>query len=263
MVISQTPLSHVPPAPPWKELGSPKDAGGYLSFYYSDDMSRLPVRWVTKPGDNKSDPNLETLTYGLFSTCGRSMRSGIVKRRCSHIFFTTSRKGVRIITGYYNLKWYTDGVFTSGDYCLAAHNGLFIEKPIPLTKVDQLCGTKVAGPFRGMRYLTEIECKKIEQLLDSEPDATEKYIEEIDRLEKFNLKHGGYRYIAWKQKEKFSWDYAAKYFIKERAASQKNSVLNTSASGFWICISCNQELKNKALLKRCPSCGALGSLKPK
>ena len=51
-----------PPRSPWILLSSESDSGGYLSFYYSDDMSPLPVRWVTKPGDNKSDPNLETLT---------------------------------------------------------------------------------------------------------------------------------------------------------------------------------------------------------
>ena len=51
---------------------------GFLSFYLRDELSALAVRGVTLPGNNKSDPNLETGTYGLFSICCQSMRAGIV-----------------------------------------------------------------------------------------------------------------------------------------------------------------------------------------
>src|SRR2546426_4466528 len=170
-----------PPNSPWIQIASGTDSGGYLSFYYSDDMSRLPVRWVTKPGDNKSDPNLETLTYGLFSTCWRTMRTGIVDRRCSHLFFTTSRKSERVLTGYYHLGWYAGGVLGSRDYCIAADSARFIEKPFPLKEVDRRCGTNVSGWFRSMRILTAGECKKLARLIDSRLDATAAYLEEIDR----------------------------------------------------------------------------------
>ena len=141
--------SVAPPNAPWKELNSPEDAGSYMSIYYSDDLSRLPVRVITKPGDNKSDPNLETLTYGLFSTCSQSMRSGVVNRRSAYLFFATARKEGRVLTGYYHLRWFTDGVFDNArDYCLAADTARFIEKPIPLTEVDRRCGTNVSKWFR-------------------------------------------------------------------------------------------------------------------
>src|SRR3954471_24861893 len=94
--------------------------GGYLSFYYSDDISPLPVRWVTKPGDNKADPNLETGTYGLFSTCSLSMRSGVVKRKIGIIFFCTRTKAGRELTGFYEPRWFTQGPLGQRDYCLAA-----------------------------------------------------------------------------------------------------------------------------------------------
>lgn len=255
--------SVVPPAPPWLELNSPPTAGGYLSIYYSDDLSRLPVRWVTKPGDNKSDPNLETLTYGLFSTCSPGMRSGVVRRRCSYLFFTTMWRGQRVVTGYYHVRWYAAGAFGGRrDFCLAADSGRFVEKPIPLTEVDRKCGMNVAGRFRGMRLLSGEECRKLARLLDAQPNAILKYLEEIDRLERFNLKHGKYRYIAWKQSDKFSWDLARSYFERDQQTGPAMAVRNSSPSGSWKCTRCNETIRNRALLKRCPRCGELGALRP-
>ena len=69
----------MPPATPWTALEVDTPAIGYLSVYLSEDLSKLPIRAIAKPYDNKSDPNIETGTYGLFSTCERGMRAGIVK----------------------------------------------------------------------------------------------------------------------------------------------------------------------------------------
>ena len=66
----------MPPAAPWTALEVNTPATGYLSVYLSEDLSRLPIRAITRPYDNKSDPNIETGTYGLFSTCERAMRAG-------------------------------------------------------------------------------------------------------------------------------------------------------------------------------------------
>ncbi len=261
--ITSATLSYVPPHPPWQELNSLSEAGGYLSIYYSDDLSRLPVRWVTKPGDNKSDPNLETLTYGLFSTCAPRMRSGVVARRGAYLFFVTSRKGTRVLTGYYHLRWYTSGVFVgTRDFCLAADTARFIEEPIPLAEVDRCCQTDVAGWFRGMRLLSARECRKIAMLIDARPDATAAYLEEIDRLERFTLRHGGYRYIARRQMEKFSWALAKDFLEKPHPPTLPVARRNSSPSGLWKCLGCSESVKNKALLKRCPHCGALGTLMP-
>src|SRR5688572_1746046 len=116
-----------PPARPWRELNPLLAAGGYLSYYYSDVLSPVPVRGVTLPANNKSDPNVETLTYGLFSTCGHSMRASIVANRVPYIFFVTNRGGQRILTGYYRLRWYAPGPLQRrpADYALAAEHGRF------------------------------------------------------------------------------------------------------------------------------------------
>jgi hypothetical protein len=253
-----------PPNAPWEELNSPEDAGGYLSIYYSDDMSRLPVRAVTKPRDNKSDPNLETLTYGLFSTCSPRMRSGVVNRRSAYLFFATTWKGDRVLTGYYHLRWFTSGVFENArDYCLATDIARFIEDPIPLAAVDRRCGTNVSKWFRGMRLLSSSECRKMAKLINAQPDATANYLEEIDRLERFNIKHSGYRYIAWKQKDKFSWERAKQYLIEKKSTTKtKSKVSNSTPTNSWKCTDCDHNIMNKALLKRCPNCGGLGTLRP-
>ena len=70
-------ISVRPPAAPWSPLRVEQPSTGYLSMYLADNISRLPVRHITRPRDNKSDPNIETGTYGLFSTCEHQMRSGI------------------------------------------------------------------------------------------------------------------------------------------------------------------------------------------
>src|SRR5437870_4117601 len=202
MVAKHKARSVEPPNDPWMELNSPEDAAGYLSIYYSDDMSRLPVRAVTKPGDNKSDPNLETLTYGLFSTCAPGLRAGAVKRRSKYLFFATNRKGTRVLTGYYHLRWYAKGALGDRDFCLAADEAKFIAKPIPLRQVDQKCGTHLSKWFRGIRLLTHNECSKLVSLLEEQSDSTKQYLSEIDRLERFSLKYTGYRYLTFKKTDK-------------------------------------------------------------
>jgi hypothetical protein len=53
----------------WKEIEKNTETTGHLAYYYSNDESELPVRAVGKKWDNKSDPNIETKSYGMFSTC--------------------------------------------------------------------------------------------------------------------------------------------------------------------------------------------------
>ena len=250
-----------PPNPPWKDLKPEPSAGGYLSYYYSDDLSRLPVRWVTKPGDNKSDPNLETCTYGLFSTCSPAMRSGIVKRRVGFVFFFTRRGSEREVAGYYQVRWHTNGPIGANDSCVAADKCHFVASPVPFSVVDRKLNTNFSTPFRSTRLLSETECTRLVELLREQPNAREVYLAEIDRLERFNLKHGDYRYISWKQVQKFDWPYAEKYLIPSSASSGVRAP-NASPSGLWRCSHCQQKVKNKALLKRCPACGNLGTLQP-
>lgn len=250
----------VPPMPPWKEVAAKKDAGAYLSFYYSEDLSRLPVRWITKPGDNKSDPNIETMTYGLFSTCSKAMRAGAVSRGVRYVFFGTRRGNERVLTGYYRLAWYAPTPQDATDMCLAADRAHFVEKPIPFSEVDKHCDTHIRKPFRGMRLLSDGQSQCMAGLLDDQPDATAEYLEEIDRMERFNLHYGGYRYVGWKRKDAFSWHASDDYLAPKKKHSSV-AVKNASTSDQWKCLECSAVTRNKALLKRCPECGAIGALR--
>jgi len=162
-----------PPGYPWRELGSyPNASGGFLMIYYSDDLSAIPVRFVTKPGDNKSDPNIETLTFGLFSTCGRRLRSTVVRRREPYIFFATRKSRVRLLSGYYHIRWYTQGVFAEmNDICLAADEARFICPGIYLDEVDRKCETQLARRFRGYMKVDPDSCRRIVSLLNLQDDA--------------------------------------------------------------------------------------------
>ena len=183
-------------------------------------------------------------------------------RRCKYLFFGTARRGHRVLSGYYRIRWYTHGSLGDTDICLAADKARFVSEPIPFTEVDALCGTDISQRFRGLRLLSAEHSGKLLQLINSRPDATGDYLQEIDRMERFNLRYGGYRYVGWKQGDVFSWDKAATYLQKWAGGQDGLSVLNSSPSGIWGCTSCRNTLKNKALLKRCPNCGALGSLRP-
>jgi hypothetical protein len=210
----------VPPNPPWVPLAIREESGGYLNYFYNDDLSGLTVRAVTKVKDNKADPNLETKTYGLFSTCNKIMRKSIVKRGCRYIFFFTNRKRVRVLAGLYLVKWYTPVSLSDGDFCLAADSIWFVENPIPLVDVDKACGTDVSRSFRMFKHVDAGECKKIERLLKRRANITGLYLSEIDRLERFNLKHGGYRYVTAKVKDSYSWDCVKVKSILKNAMKQ-------------------------------------------
>ncbi len=261
--MSSSDTSHSPPNPPWRELGGNADeAGGYALVYYSDNVSRLPVRFVTKPGDNKADPNLETLTFGLFSTCNRSLRSSAVARRYPYLFFITRWGGNRVLSGYYHVRWYTEGVFHGmKDVALAADEGRFLDPPIDVTEVDRQCGTKLRKWFRSYRILSPEECSRIVKLIRRKPDAMEAYLSEIDRLEHLNRRYGGFRYVSWKVSDKFSWQVAGEYLRNISTSPSKDRVLNASPTNSWKCGKCGSTIRNKALLKRCPDCGELGSLR--
>lgn len=256
--------TETPPCPPWRELVHTAASGGYLTIVYNDDMSPIPVRWITKPGDNKSDPNLETLTYGLFSTCGLDLRRGIVKNRYKYLFFATNWRGNRALTGYYEVRWYAAEPMRPGDFCLAASSAHFLKEPLLLSAIDKSCGTETSKQFRLYIHLSPDDCQKLLQLIHQFPDYTDEYLKEIDRLERFNLKHGGFRYIGWKQYEKFSWQFAHdhKYLDFNQTVVEHGHSSNSSPNDLWECRECQYAFKNKALLKRCPECGRIGSLFP-
>lgn len=252
-----------PPAPPWEPLA---DSGrGYLSVYYSDPLARYPVREVTRPGDNKSDPNVETLTYGLFSTCEPQMRNRIVHDGAATLFFVTShqpRVRSRAIAGYYVIGWQTQGTrgAQNRDYALAARTARFID-PIPVTDLDGEVAAACAGHYRTFKPISPDATTALRSLIDAHPDRLPDYLGELDRLERFARARTGYAYPSWGREHGFSWhDAPAYYYDATRAATQAP---NSSPTGKWLCTACQRIITNTALLKRCPACSAMATLIPR
>jgi len=209
-----------PPNLTWKAL-TPISRGGVLSFYYGDSNSKIPVRDITRYGDSKSDPNLETMTYGLFSTCEQDMRDGFVRRGMEHIFFCTNRAHIRVLTGYYHAKWYHIGPPLKHrkerpDYWLAADEIRFVNPGFRLKDLTgYLRGVRLDTPFRRFRYLDEPTAQRLLSLMKDTSDRTNEYLQEIKRLENENLQKHGVTYTNWKKKEGFDWNWARKYLGKQ------------------------------------------------
>ena len=252
----------IPPAAPWTTLEVDTPATGYLSVYLSEDLSGLPIRAITLPNDNKSDPNFETGTYGLFSTCERGMRAGIVNNKAHFIIFLSKRGEERVVAGYYRLAWKTERIWhaTKRDYALAADYVHFVAEPIPVSHLPELVKAAAERKFRLSKRLNPVETQTIIAALDSRPNALEDYLSEIDRVERFQAFHSGYRYVSWKQVDPFSWEMARQYLLE---SSIQEEVRNQSPSGFWQCTNsdCEKFVNNKSLLRRCPNCNAMGTLR--
>ena len=250
-----------PPAAPWTELEVDTPATGYLSVYLSEDLSGLPIRAITRPNDNKSDPNIETGTYGLFSTCERGMRAGIVNNKAQFIIFLSKRGEERVVAGYYHLAWKTEGIWhaTKRDYALAANYVHFVSEPIPVSHLPEPVRAAAERKFRLSKRLNAVETQTIVAALDSRPNALEDYLSEIDRIERFQTYHSGYRYVSWQQKEPFGWELARQYLVEQKVPG---TGINQSPTGFWQCTNpgCGKFVNNQSLLRRCPFCSAMGTL---
>ena len=260
----EIPVGVKPPAAPWSPLRVAQPATGYLSMYLADDLSRLPVRHITRPHDNKSDPNIETGTYGLFSTCEHQMRSGIVNRGAQYIVFVCRWDGRRVVSGFYRLAWRAPGTLHSpkkADFVLAADTVHFINPPIPVSGLPEHLAAVAGTRFRLFKRLESAHTEELISILSGRPNALLEYLAEIDRLERFQAFHSGYRYVSWQQREPFTWDMAHRYL--EPSASL-NASPNQSATGTWLCANsaCGLYVVNQALLKRCPFCGSMGTLQP-
>jgi len=254
-------MSIKPPNGPWEPIKFGDKPKGNLAVYYSDDLGRLPVRWVTKPGDNKADPNIETGTYGLFTTCWRGMRSAAVRQGRPWLFFTSKWGEKRVLSGMYHLKWYaSQPVGGERDYALAADDVHFVEDPIPLSRIDELCGTDYSEFFRGHRVVNNSASHKIIDLLEEQTNATEQHVEEIHRLERFNKQHSGFRHAGFGKQDQFSWEDAKPILAGPHPAAIKEDQSNQSPTGKWKCNACGEEVENKALLRKCRHCEAIGTL---
>lgn len=261
---NDAPHPQKPPAAPWVPLGD-EAAEGYLSFYHSDPLSPLAVRQVTRRRDNKSDPNVETGTYGLFSTCERGMRSGLVKKPRRWLFFVTKRETGRVLTGYYRVGWYSHGRPVAAckgqqDFALAADKWHFVDPPIPLeTAARRLRDPALAARFRLNKIVTAPQAAELVRLLESREDATPAYVSEVRRLEATNRRFWGFHYVNWQRQKGFSWD-DAQAFLQAGATGPAGLPAGFTASGgtLWTCVDCNHEIESESPLKQCPNCGAIG-----
>ena len=257
-----------PPNRPWSDFDPLDSAGGFLSFYLRDELSALAVRGVTLPGNNKSDPNLETGTYGLFSICCQSMRTSLVDRRCRWVFFLTRQDKQRVLTGYYKVRWYAPGSLTQSgrprDYAIAADKVHFVHPAIPVKDLPARARREVGQPFRIFKYVDAGVAGELVRVLRARRDATAAYVNEIERLERFNAYRTGYRYVAWKMHGSFGWDMAAKYLIPAKPTVAPAPVVpgTVMLADTWQCSQCDYRFTSKALLKRCPECGEVGTLRP-
>ncbi len=256
----------IPPHGPWRDLDPRTPLEGYLSYYLSDDLSPVAVRAVTLVHNNKSDPNLETGTYGLFSTCAHGMRASIVARRYGVIFFVTRRNGERVLTGYYRLRWFALGTLnrTPPDYALAADRMRFVHPPITIGALSAKLAKTVGRPFRIYKYVDQETTAGLLRVFNRRKDKSADYLTEIDRLERFNRRQTGFRYVGWRQHEPFNWTAAREYLITTEGSTSSDArrALTTSPTNRWRCAVCGNIAINKALLKRCPDCKTMNALQP-
>jgi hypothetical protein len=261
---SQQATQHAPPNDPWRPFHAALPAHGYASFYYCDELGAWPVRSITRVMDNKSDPNIETGTYGLFSTCEQKMRSGIVTNRARDIFFISRpRNGPRQISGYYEIGWYTPGALRrrTRDFALAARTMRFVD-PIPLPQLPDGLDRVLGGKWRLTKRLDPEQTARLRAVLDGQADRTDQYVAEIDRLERLNAYHSGYRYPTWRRTEPLSWADAGRYLQEPPHDPDAPRVRNSSPTGWWRCTACPARTENAALLKACPHCHNIDTLRP-
>ncbi|MEJ7714996.1 MAG: hypothetical protein WKF40_04535 [Thermoleophilaceae bacterium] len=247
-----------PPRPPWRALRTPTGPHGYISVYLSDAIARYPIRAVTKARDNKSDPNIETGTYGVFSTCQVKMRKSIVTKGVPYVFFvTTHGSKSRALAGYYRVAWYAPG--PEQDFALAARTWRFVE-PIPATSLQSPL-LQAVELRRGYMGLDEAQATQLREVVDGRPDLTARYVMEVERLEALSARHTGYRYPTWRRERGWSWADAATY-LAEPAVPSSGPVANRAPGGVWVCSVCTERSTSEARLKCCPECGALAALRP-
>ncbi len=203
-----------PPNPPWLPIRRNTSNRATLTFYYGDAKSlKIPIRDISNRKYAKPDPNIETLTYGLFSVCCKSERKSIVEKGISTQFFCTSRKdGIRVLTGYYRPAWYCKiGI---DDYAIAAESARFISPGFVLSDlVSFLNGFPIDRFFRCWKYIQNDDAiRRLLLLINTAPNATAAYVSEIKRLEKESLEQYGHIYSS--RLEGFSWKYASELMKK-------------------------------------------------
>jgi len=206
-----------PPNPPWIPISNRTSNIATLSYYYSDAKSLVPIRDVTTKNDAKRDPNLETLTYGLFSKCCRTERKAIVENGITTQFFCTARSNsIRVLTGYYRPAWYCQ--IDADDYAIAAESARFVSPGFVFADLSDFLGKRISWFRTWRKILGEELIWRLKLLIDSAPNATETYLSEIHRLEASELEQNGiiYNDINGGRNHGFSWEDAGLFLRDKR-----------------------------------------------
>lgn len=202
-----------PPNPPWQLIKKGSASMATISFYHGDAKSQVfPIRDISNRNDAKHDPNLETLTYGLFSHCFKKERKGIVEKGVAIQFFCTTRaNNTRVLTGYYRPKWYC--TIKDGDYAIAAESARFVSPGYALHDLVSFVEDYSMDQFFYWKYIRNQKViQRLKLLIDCVPDATAEYITEIHKFEARSLEQYGFMY--YNRLEGFSWKYAGELMSK-------------------------------------------------
>jgi hypothetical protein len=277
------------PNSPW--VKSEARPTGRLIYHYSADFARLPCRDVTKladtispdgvrRADNKSDPNLETLTFGMWSTCDQQYRQTIGDQAGRYLFFRTNwpTPNHPVLTGFYYVGWYLDSWYVAPpgrsrgarvvtDRFLAAQEAHFVAKPIPIADAADLIGYDSADLRR--RSVIEFEpndAAALRNLLLEQPDHTKAFLDEIRRLEYCNLASTGRRYVNWDRTQGFSW-LLAKPCVDLAARPRPSNVVQAAwghgvKNGVWACDGCQRTIASPRPIKLCSQCSDGGCFLP-
>lgn len=228
--------------------------------------------------DNKSDPNLETLTFGMWSTCDQTYRTHIGEENGRYLFFRTNWSNQAVLTGFYEIGWYLDSWYVAPagkskpprivtDRFLAAKHAHFVAEPIPVDDAAEAVGLNPAKFHRrSVIGFNEKQTADLRKLLLEQPDATPQYVEEIHRLEQVNLASTGRRYVNWDRITGFDWT-AAEVCMKLAARPKPSDTvraawLNGTREGIWECTGCNQTIASPRPIKLCSRCDDGGCFLP-
>lgn len=153
-----------------------------LEYYYSDSTTKIPIRDASHSIDPKDDPNLETMTYGLFSHCNKAMRKSVVEKGIPYILFCTNREGgIRVLTGYYHIAWYHE--MAAGDYALAADEIRFVNPGFPLSFLNTyLEHYPIDRRFRTWKYIDQSKAVILIRLIKATSNATHNYVQKLNEI---------------------------------------------------------------------------------
>ncbi|WP_323098104.1 hypothetical protein [Intrasporangium sp. YIM S08009] len=189
------------------------------------------------------------------------MRKIIVSTGSATIVFMTSRPGQgRLVAGYYHVGWFAEGSRgqEKGDFALAADRLKFID-PVPPSEFGADVSEIMSAWFRTQKPIGADIVESVMATFDALADKTADYLAELERIEQFSKSRSGYAYPSWGREDGFSWRDAADYL---RKPGDPVDAPNSSPSGEWRCTECDHVISNRALLKRCPVCGELATLRP-